>query len=59
MLKNRDGVRKRDARQARAKIEARISQTGDGVGKRDARQAHAKIEARISQTGDGVGGFVH
>ena len=32
MLKNRDGVRKRDARQARAVTEATISQTGDGVG---------------------------
>ena len=59
MLKNRDGVGKRDARQAHAKIEARISQTGDGVGKRDARQAPAILEALISQTGDGVGGFVH
>ena len=59
MLKNRDGVGKRDARQAHAKIEARISQTGDGVGKRDACQARATREAIFSQTGDGVSGSVH
>ena len=44
-----------DFGQARATIEALISQTCDGVWNCDARQSRATIEAPIYQTCDGVG----